>query len=224
MAVHDAYHPRAHALVVLIMAKQAPLSARKTTLFPKPTPVRAVLQNQQAQIAFTGAGTDGQVATRDSTVSAGFSWQDPGAIWTTVTKTSTQTRTFSTSFDTDSALRFTATSGTTYRVRLNVFFASTAAADFQCGFNGPAMSFFAASGVYMPAGSSGGSGFGGFMWTGVGSALAITAGTSGDGWVTADAIFTPSASGTFGFAWAQQTADVSSTSVYKGSYLEYRAL
>jgi hypothetical protein len=143
-----------------------------------------------------------------------------GGGFTQIVKTATQTKTSDTALANDNTLSFSMAASTTYIINLVVLFTSSATPDIKYALTGPASPVVVAS------------------WkTLIGSATAHNS--------TYESSYTPSStilttgntcfiiyrmvvinganSGTFAFQWAQNTSSVDPTSVYPGSYLEYRA-
>ncbi len=146
----------------------------------------------------------------------------PG-VWTTVTKAADQIVNNSTVLVNDDTLKLTMAANTNYQFRLRLFFNTAAAADFKFRHTGPAaftrMSL-ARYGIVM-AGSS-------FSSIATDSAYPISditmlsAAATDPGTLWIDGIIQNGANaGDWQFQWAQNTADATDTTVYKGSWIEY---
>jgi hypothetical protein len=142
----------------------------------------------------------------------------PLPVWNFIPKTADETVNNSDVLQDDDVLQFAVSNGVTYCVRLSVFFAADFSADFKFSLAGPAITaaHIRYQSVYGTTGSFG-------ILNALGGTASITgSGGTAEGHIWIEATFTPSAGGTFKLQWAQNTAHVSNTTVYKGSYLEWR--
>lgn len=186
-------------------------------------------------VARTGTAT---YVPRTLTAGAGISIDDGDGIagnptitatggvgaWTSVFKTSDQSKTTDTVAADDSQLVATLTANKLYALRLRVFFTANAACDFKYAmvFAGTTTRVTMHRKSLPPASAT--------LSVGVGEAFdaspVFVAGTTGeDGWLEAEFSLSVGASGgIFSFQWAQNTSDASTATVYAGSSLEYKLL
>ena len=132
-----------------------------------------------------------------------------------------QTRQSTTTLANDSVLQFNVIAGRVYAVRAKIFYTTLAVADFKFGLTGIATFDILAGTVKMtaPDGVLSQAIFVTF------TSHSITSATNGVGCVEYDfTLSTGSGSGTISFQWAQNTSDASDTTVYKGSYIEYKEM
>lgn len=142
-----------------------------------------------------------------------------------VVKSSDQTKTADAALANDTDLIFSMVASTKYRIRILVFFDTTAAADFKFALSGPAAPTLvrifrkhvdpAALTTLVVAAE--------VAYT-ASTAVAAGAGTTG-GFVEFEMIVHNGVNaGTFGFQWAQNTSDASNTIVRAGSFLAYEVI
>ncbi len=148
-------------------------------------------------------------------------WKNCTSFWTMITKSSDESITNDNVLSNDSALQFTAAANTNYQIRCQVFYDTSATADFQFSTAEPtsptSVRFAAISSV------GGGAASANFFddTTGTGTYLMTHASfTIGSVQVAVD-LLNGANSGTWAFKWSQNTSDGGSTTVKKGSYCEY---
>ncbi len=142
-----------------------------------------------------------------------------------IVKGATETRTANTALTADSDLQFPMKANAKYKIRLQLWFDTVAAADFKFQVSGPGSptlvrglrrhvdptnltTLVTTSEVALPGST----------------AIAAGTGTTG-GYIEEDFIVHNGANdGTFSFDWAQNTSDPGNTSVLAGSSLEYQCL
>jgi len=142
--------------------------------------------------------------------------------WIAVPKSSSETIQSDATVNVDAALQFSMAANTWYRIKMMIFFDTTATADFKCdmGFTGVAgfatfrsyrsgcvpgsVPFALAPDVTNPAEQA-------FLGTGTTGGFAMFDVTCQTG----------ANSGTFSFRWAQNTSTAANTTVLAGSYLQY---
>jgi hypothetical protein len=151
---------------------------------------------------------------------SGISGVSGAENWTILVKTADTTRTANTTITADPTLTFTLAAATKYKLRMRVWFDTTAAGDFKYRHTGsatPAVVRIQRNHT-LPAGTT-------FViavdaaFSAADVAMAGT-GTNG-GYIEWNGIIHNTNAGTFAFAWAQNTSDAGNTIVRAGSYLEY---
>lgn len=148
------------------------------------------------------------------------SWGSVSAGWTTITKTTTESRQSDTALTNDSTLQFSMTANTTYRIRLVVWFETPAAADFKYQIAGPGGPT-RVNCRRIDAVAKGTPAFRALDSAYPGS-TSLLAAVDGTGFVDAELdVENGATNADFRFLWAQVTSTASNTSVLKGSYLEY---
>lgn len=149
--------------------------------------------------------------------------QDEEAVsagWTTITKTTTESRQSDTVLANDSTLQFAMAANTTYRIRLVVWFDTVAAADFKYQIAGPGGPT-RVNCRRIDAVAKGTPAFRALDAAYPGS-TSLLAAVDGTGYVEAELdVVNGATNADFRFLWAQVTSTASNTSVLKGSYLEY---
>lgn len=139
--------------------------------------------------------------------------------WRVITKRHLEQRVSDAVLTDDAELRFFAKIGT-YRIRCAVIGATVAAADFQWGFTGPTVSPVVSKANDMAASAlttENASLFTAAFWP---TAQVLSMG-SGVFRLDIDVLAVTTAEGEIVFQWAQNVSNAGTTSVYKGSYIEY---
>jgi hypothetical protein len=147
----------------------------------------------------------------------------PANVWVVVPKKNDETRTATVAMTSDGELQFPMLANTKYRFRIDVFFDTTAAADFKYAWTGPAFNLVRILKEYVVPSASAFSGTSVMLDYGIGEAL-LSAGTNGGFFRATGIVHVGNASGQFAFQWAQQTSDPGNTIVRAGSSLEYVVL
>lgn len=172
-------------------------------------------------IGFDGVNV-GSTLTGDGTSGSPLAVAAPRQ-WTTIFKTSNQTKTSDSSLATDNTLSVALSAGKLYTIRLRVFYTAHSTPDFkyQMNFSGTVNRVTMVRHSLPPNSAT--------LAVGVGEAfdsgdVSITATTGHDGWLYAEFSIDVNTAGDFRFQWAQNTSDVNATTVYAGSTIEYRQL
>ena len=140
-----------------------------------------------------------------------------GDPWTYVWKTTDETIQSDNAIGNDSTLVLSVTSGIRYRIKLDVWYTSNAAADFKWSVVGPAVTRFV---IEYSDLVEGGTRIDDVINADPGEISHTT--TTGDiNHIWADVLIEPSSSGTFAFEWAQATSSAVDTTVQRGSYLAW---
>jgi hypothetical protein len=141
--------------------------------------------------------------------------------WNVICKRANETVTSDDTLSNDSELLFYMAANTTYRFRLTVFYKTAAAADFKYAVDCPASPTQAAiRQSHVVPNSTNNTNFA-VQETEVGSTSVVSAVTT-PGYIVIDGLWQNGANaGNLAFQWAQNTSDVGSTTVLKGSTLEY---
>ena len=153
-------------------------------------------------------------------------WSATAGGWTTVAKTSDESRNTTTTLADDSQLLVALAAGTRYRIRFRLFYSiANATMDFKYAFaySGAMTSVSGLIGIY-EAGTAGGRSA---EWQEVISALpsgALLSSAAGTGYYRLDIVVLTNTAGTLNFKWAQNTSNASNATVLAGSYLEYIAI
>lgn len=169
---------------------------------------RASATAQQWLTALVAAVNALSEATGDGTASS---------VWTRIVKTSDETIQSDTVLGNDNTLVVPMVAGTRYRIRMDVFYTSNAAADFQWSIVGPAVTRFfmeysdlVEGGVRVDDAVNSDPG-----------AISHTTATGDENHIWADILIEPSANGSFAFEWAQAVSAAVDTTVRRGSFMEY---
>lgn len=143
--------------------------------------------------------------------------------WTTVTKSSDETRTTNTTVTADSTLTFPVLANTKYRFRVLAFFTSPSTPDFKFSVLGPSSPT-----VFLCRYQRGGlSSFDSdhACRTSYPSAITVPSASDQSGYIEIDGVLhNGSNAGTIDFGWAQDTSDAGSTIVRAGSHIEYKVV
>ena len=140
-----------------------------------------------------------------------------GTAWTTIYKTSDETIQSDSTIGNDNTLFLTITAGIRYRIILDVFYTSNAAADFKWSVGGPAVTRFLMEYSDLV---NGGTRIDDTVNTDPGE-ISHTTATGAANHIWAYALIEPSSTGTFAFEWAQAASSATDTTVQRGSYLAY---
>lgn len=137
--------------------------------------------------------------------------------WTTIFKTTDETIQSDSVIGNDNTLFLTVTAGIRYRIILDVFYTSNAAADFKWSVVGPAVTRF-----FMEYSDliEGGVRIDDTVNSDPGE-VSHTTTTGDENHIWAYILIEPSATGTFAFEWAQGASSATDTTVRRGSYLAY---
>jgi hypothetical protein len=173
----------------------------------------------------TGTGAQGAQGTQGTQGVQGSAGAQGSSQWTTVKKTSDQSKTSNTTLANDTELTFALAANTKYAVRGRIIFETGATGDFKWRHSGPASPTLVriVRKAIVPAAAA----LSGVAIDSAFSAADITIiGTSaGAGYIEFDGIVQNGANaGTFAFQWAQNTTDVTATIVRAGSYLQWTTL
>lgn len=143
--------------------------------------------------------------------------------WATTTKLANEARSSDTALTSDDEVLFAVVANGEYRFRGVVFWNTNTTADFKFDFDGPAAPTLVRIVV-----SIGSDPAGGFSANGLFSAfneLVTLTGTETDGGMHFEGIVHNGANaGNVSFRWAQNTSDGGNTTVYAGSYIEYKRI
>jgi len=148
-------------------------------------------------------------------------------LWTTVMKTTTETRTTNNVLAADATLKLTMEANTKYALRLTVFIDTAATPDFKFRLAGPATPTLIRSQFlyYIGPASGGTTATGASRIENTYSASDITIVSAADqlgSYIRIEAtIHNGANAGNFEFQWAQNTSSGSATSVLAGSYLKW---
>lgn len=143
-----------------------------------------------------------------------------GSGWTTVVKTSSETRASNTTYTDDSALLFSMSANTKYVLRVILLGTSPSTPDFKAILAGPAS-------PTIVAGKKEGSGATINQWIEFADYSTSDLDMSTNGPLACywnGVLHNGANAGTCRVQWAQSTSDAGSTIVYAGSYIDYRAL
>lgn len=141
--------------------------------------------------------------------------------FTLIQKTSDETIQSDDTFGADSELKFAMAANTTYSIKINVGFNTSATADIKFELDGPASPTNVAYSGERTATSGTDASINGVAYN---TAHAITGTATGAGHAFFMVIVQNGANtGDFSLRWAQNTSDASNTTVLKGSTLEYKA-
>lgn len=145
-------------------------------------------------------------------------------LWTVVHKTADESVTSSTTLHNDATLQIPLLASTKYAIRGEIFFNTTAAADFKWRHAGPASPTLVQ--VRRSWIIPGGAAYEGVaVDTAFSTADLFIKSTAAPGYISFTGIIHNGVNaGTFVIQWAQNTADPGATTVRAGSYLEWRAL
>lgn len=168
------------------------------------------------------AGTSGQFLSTDG--AGATSWASGGGLKTTLTKTADESITSDSTLSDDAALKFTMAANKNYAIRGYLAYTSAnATPDFKFIFNGPA-SPTAVQGYsqFVPLNNDTTAPSSDAFNSYANSANSVTGADVGLGWVKFDLFVQNGANaGTFAIQWAQNTSNGATTTVSKGSYMEY---
>jgi len=149
--------------------------------------------------------------------------------WTSVFKTSDQSKNNDDALAADSALQFAMASGHTYVICGEAYYTCTANSDFKFSITGGQGSGSVKMAYLQHTSAAGTDNTYEYHLAVAASAtyvasttIAPATHTSGRLWFTV--IITTTGDGTFGFNWAQETSHADSTTVKAGSYIEYKAV
>lgn len=174
-----------------------------------------------AIVAHEAAGDPHPVYATAAEVSAAITAALASILWRTVKKGTTETIASDSTLSNDADLKFTMAANTTYAFRMQVFFSTSAAADFKWRHSGPA----APTAVSITRRNiiAGGTSISQIAEdTAYSAADVALLASAGLGIVWIEGIITNGANaGDFNFQWSQNTLDASNTSVLAGSYLEW---
>jgi hypothetical protein len=164
--------------------------------------------------------TSGLTATQTQAAIDEVAAKSVTGSWTTIKKTSDETRSSTTTYADDSTLKFSVVSGSTYVVRARIYYTSAGQAlKHRLNASGSTSNVFSHLRQTNPgAAYAAGSEFSGAQ---SGFWFANTTAAAGSGFVDFDATFTATANGTFAWQWAQNVSAATDLTVRKGSYLEY---
>lgn len=143
--------------------------------------------------------------------------------WQTKFKTATETITNDDTLTLDASLQFAVVSGKVYEFEFYVHYDSVAAADFKFALSGPASPTFL---HYFTLGQTpditATTAQGCAVRVDFDVSISLTHAANTAGFIFGRGICTPSADGTIGFSWAQNTSNGGNTSVLWGSYVKFR--
>lgn len=141
-----------------------------------------------------------------------------------VEKTTNETRNNNTATADDTDLKFTVAANTKYRFEMQLFFYSTAAADFKYQFTGPATpTVIAYRRETNVMGSS--TSVNSLLFDFISTDTSLVTNTSNIGQIRIWGILHNGANaGTVAFRWAQNSTDAGPTTVYAGSYITYNVV
>lgn len=149
---------------------------------------------------------------------------DAKSKWITINKSVDESITSDATLNNDSELKFAMIAGGRYRFRAFIIFATGPTADFKWRHTGPA----AANGILIrrqdviAAGTADNAAVTDYAYSAADIVLAGAAGAGSLGWIKMEGwIFNGANAGDFRFQWSQNTSNGETTTVARGSFIEY---